>query len=171
MSRNFVQRPLPPGGPGTGAPPPGTQLTPGALGLGLQVSTTVTTVFTLLSYFMPLVSPNLAPQTLAQKVLGARTRANMQVGGALSDMRWGKFRTVAFGTAVGAVAHALVVYGECSLRSVIGVNEVSPSLMNSRIAFAPRRRFCAPAICPWRNPPGHLGRSAALSRGVLASCV
>lgn len=42
---NFIQRPLPAGGNGTGATPAGTQLTPGALGLGLQVATAVTTSF------------------------------------------------------------------------------------------------------------------------------
>lgn len=55
-SRNFIQRPLPPGGSGTGAPPLGSEATPGALGMGLQVTTTLTTLFTLLGYTTPLVS-------------------------------------------------------------------------------------------------------------------
>ncbi|WRT68098.1 uncharacterized protein IL334_005073 [Kwoniella shivajii] len=83
---NFVQRPLPPGGPGTGAPPPGSQMTPGALGMGLQVSTALSVIFSLLAYATPLV------------------------GGLLADMKWGKFRTIAVGTGIAGIAHVLSVY-------------------------------------------------------------
>ncbi|WWD18780.1 hypothetical protein CI109_103235 [Kwoniella shandongensis] len=83
---NFVQRPLPPGGPGTGAPPAGSQITPGALGLGLQVSTALSVVFSLLAYTTPLL------------------------GGLLADMRWGKFKTIAVGTGIAGIAHVLSVY-------------------------------------------------------------
>ncbi|WVQ96248.1 hypothetical protein IAU59_003352 [Kwoniella sp. CBS 9459] len=83
---NFVQRPLPAGGPGTGAPPPGSQLTPGALGMGLQVSTALSVVFSLLAYTTPLL------------------------GGLLADLRWGKFKTIAVGTGIAGVAHVLSVY-------------------------------------------------------------
>ncbi|OCF43523.1 hypothetical protein I317_02673 [Kwoniella heveanensis CBS 569] len=83
---NFVQRPLPAGGPGTGAPPPGSQLTPGALGMGLQVSTALSVIFSLLAYTTPLL------------------------GGILADLRWGKFKTIAVGTGIAGVAHVLSVY-------------------------------------------------------------
>ncbi|KAK8858886.1 hypothetical protein IAR55_003117 [Kwoniella newhampshirensis] len=83
---NFVQRPLPPGGPGTGAPPPGSQITPGALGMGLQVSTALSVIFNLLAYMTPLA------------------------GGMLADMRWGKFKTIAVGTGIAGIAHILSVY-------------------------------------------------------------
>ncbi|KAK6907836.1 hypothetical protein I203_101837 [Kwoniella mangroviensis CBS 8507] len=83
---NFVQRPLPAGGPGTGAPPPNSQLTPGALGMGLQVSTALSVIFSLLAYTTPLL------------------------GGILADLRWGKFKTIAVGTGIAGVAHGLSVY-------------------------------------------------------------
>ncbi|WVW85050.1 hypothetical protein I302_107086 [Kwoniella bestiolae CBS 10118] len=83
---NFIQRPLPPGGPGTGAPPPISQITPGALGMGLQISTALSVIFSLLAYTTPLL------------------------GGILADMRWGKFKTIAVGTGIAGVAHVLSVY-------------------------------------------------------------
>ncbi|WWC62934.1 uncharacterized protein I303_105532 [Kwoniella dejecticola CBS 10117] len=83
---NFVQRPLPPGGSGTGAPPPNTQLTPGALGMGLQVSTALSVIFSLLAYTTPLL------------------------GGILADLKWGKFKTIAVGTGIAGIAHILFVY-------------------------------------------------------------
>ncbi|WWC71079.1 uncharacterized protein I206_105032 [Kwoniella pini CBS 10737] len=98
---NFVQRPLPPGGSGTGAPPPNTQLTPGALGMGLQVSTALSVIFSLLAYTMPLL------------------------GGILSDLKWGKFKTIAVGTGIAGVAHILFVYAAV------------PSLLHNGGAFIP----------------------------------
>ncbi|WVF68718.1 hypothetical protein IAT40_003490 [Kwoniella sp. CBS 6097] len=83
---NFVQRPLPAGGSGTGAPPAGSQLTPGALGMGLQVSTALSVIFSLLAFATPLI------------------------GGLLADLRWGKFKTIAVGTGIAGVAHILSVY-------------------------------------------------------------
>ncbi|WWD05233.1 hypothetical protein V865_003306 [Kwoniella europaea PYCC6329] len=83
---NFVQRPLPAGGPGTGAPPPNSQLTPGALGMGLQVSTALSVIFSLLAYTTPLL------------------------GGILADIRWGKFKAIAVGTGIAGIAHVLSVY-------------------------------------------------------------
>ncbi|WWC88341.1 uncharacterized protein L201_003251 [Kwoniella dendrophila CBS 6074] len=83
---NFVQRPLPAGGPGTGAPPRGSQLTPGALGMGLQVSTALSVIFSLLAYTTPLI------------------------GGILADTRWGKFKTIAVGAGIAGIAHVLSVY-------------------------------------------------------------
>ena len=52
---NFIQRPLPPGGSGTGAPPAGGQGTAGALGMGLQVATGLSVLFNLLENTTPLV--------------------------------------------------------------------------------------------------------------------
>ncbi|WVR06638.1 hypothetical protein IAU60_003670 [Kwoniella sp. DSM 27419] len=83
---NFIQRPLPAGGPGTGAPPPGSELTPGALGMGLQVSTALSVVFSMLAFATPLL------------------------GGLLADLRWGKFRTIVVGTILAGLAHVLSVY-------------------------------------------------------------
>ncbi|KAL1405863.1 hypothetical protein Q8F55_007541 [Vanrija albida] len=98
---NFIQRPLPPGGNGAGAPAPGSEATPGALGRGLQVSTALTGLFTLLAFTTPLA------------------------GGALADMRWGKFRTIVIGTAVAGVAHVVLVYAAL------------PSVLQAEAAFTP----------------------------------
>ncbi|KAF9465247.1 PTR2-domain-containing protein [Collybia nuda] len=82
---NFVQRPLPLGGNGAGATPAGTQLTPGALGLGLKVATALTTSFSFLAYVFPIF------------------------GGILADTKWGRYKTICIGTAIGAVAHIILL--------------------------------------------------------------
>lgn len=95
---NFVQRPLPEGSE-TGAPI--GKGTPGALGMGLGASTAVSGLFTVLAFTSPLV------------------------GGMLADVKWGKFRTIAVGTAVSAIAHLLCVYAAL------------PSVLKSGMAFSP----------------------------------
>jgi dipeptide/tripeptide permease len=59
---NFVNRPLPAGGNGAGAPPRGTQQTAGALGKGTVVAAAVTSsfgflVYALVSSFASLLMP------------------------------------------------------------------------------------------------------------------
>ncbi|WOO83358.1 Peptide transporter PTR2 [Vanrija pseudolonga] len=98
---NFIQRPLPPGGNGAGAPAEGSEATPGALGRGLQVSTALTGLFTLLAFTTPLL------------------------GGALADMRWGKFKTIVIGTAIAGIAHVVLVYAAL------------PSVLQANMAFFP----------------------------------
>lgn len=53
---NFVQRPLPQGGNGAGAVPKNSNLSAGALGLGLTTATAVVQSFNFLSFTLP-VSP------------------------------------------------------------------------------------------------------------------
>ncbi|KAF5377967.1 hypothetical protein D9615_006700 [Tricholomella constricta] len=79
------ERPLPPGGNGAGATPPGTQLTPGALGLGLQTATGLTTTFSFLAYVFPIL------------------------GGIIADTKWGRYKTICIGTAIGFVAHVILL--------------------------------------------------------------
>ncbi|EIW67600.1 hypothetical protein TREMEDRAFT_64193 [Tremella mesenterica DSM 1558] len=100
-ARLCASRPLPPGGNGAGAPAPGSEMTPGALGKGLQVSTTLGGVMALLAWTSPLA------------------------GGLLADLRWGKFKTIAIGTAMGAVSHLLLVYAAL------------PSLLQNGNSFGP----------------------------------
>ncbi|BEJ02988.1 hypothetical protein CcaverHIS641_0101630 [Cutaneotrichosporon cavernicola] len=57
--------------------------------------------------------------------LGMGLRASATVGGALADVRWGKFRTIAVGTAVSGVAHVLCVWAAI------------PSVLLSGTAFLP----------------------------------
>jgi hypothetical protein len=52
---NYVNRPLPDGGNGWGAPPPGDQSTAGALGMGTVVANAVTQSFSMLAYALPLL--------------------------------------------------------------------------------------------------------------------
>lgn len=82
---NFIQRPLPPGGNGAGATPLGTQLTPGALGLGLQAAVALTTTFGFLAFVLPIF------------------------GGIIADAKWGHYKTICVGTAIGCLAHIILL--------------------------------------------------------------
>lgn len=82
---NYVNRPMPEGGNGFGAPPVGTQLTAGALGMGTQISNAVSQSFSLLAYALPLVF------------------------GYLADTRTGRFNMIVWGIGVFGVAHVLMV--------------------------------------------------------------
>jgi dipeptide/tripeptide permease len=82
---NFVNRKLPVGGNGYGAPPRGTQQTAGALGMGTVISTAVSQSFSMLTYALPMVF------------------------GWLSDTRTGRWKMICSGIAVVGVAHVLMV--------------------------------------------------------------
>ncbi|OUM55533.1 hypothetical protein BVG19_g5080 [[Candida] boidinii] len=82
---NFIQRPLPAGGNGWGAPPKGSQLSAGALDLGLQASNGVTTMLQFLAYTTPLL------------------------GGYLADTKMDKFKAVMIGAWIGAISHVILV--------------------------------------------------------------
>ncbi|RYP43349.1 hypothetical protein DL768_009966 [Monosporascus sp. mg162] len=82
---NYVNRPLPQGGNGYGAPPRGDQQTPGALGLGTVTANAVTQSFSLLAYALPLLF------------------------GWLADAKTGRFRLICWGVGVFGVAHVLMV--------------------------------------------------------------
>ncbi|RDB14757.1 Peptide transporter PTR2 [Hypsizygus marmoreus] len=101
LFNNFIQRPLPKGGNGAGATPAGTQLTPGALGLGLKTATGITTTFSFLAYVFPIL------------------------GGIIADTKWGRYKTICVGTAIGAVAHVILL--------VAGI----PSVIHGGHAIAP----------------------------------
>ncbi|KAK7750161.1 peptide transporter ptr2 [Diatrype stigma] len=82
---NYVNRPLPEGGNGYGAPPRGTQQTAGALNMGTITANAVTQSFSLLAYALPLVF------------------------GYLADTMTGRFRLICWGVVVFGVAHVLMV--------------------------------------------------------------
>lgn len=69
----------------------------------------------MLAFCLPLVSRSL---TLMPRTVRL-TRD--KVGGALSDLKWGKFRTIAIGTVVGAISHLLFVYGKLNRSGVLWV--------------------------------------------------
>lgn len=81
---NFVNRPLPEGGNGYGAPPRGTQETAGALGLGTVKANAVSQSFSMLVYCLPIFF------------------------GWLADTRTGRFRLICWGVVVFGVAHVLM---------------------------------------------------------------
>ena len=82
---NYVNRPLPEGGNGWGAPPPGDQSTAGALGMGTVVANAVTQSFSMLAYALPLLF------------------------GWMADAKTGRFKLICWGVAVFGVAHVLMV--------------------------------------------------------------
>lgn len=82
---NYVNRPMPKGGNGYGAPPTGTQETAGALGLGTEKANAVSQSFSMLVYALPLVF------------------------GWLSDARTGRFALICYGVGVFGLAHVLMM--------------------------------------------------------------
>ncbi|KAJ7084827.1 PTR2-domain-containing protein [Mycena belliarum] len=102
---NYIQRPLPAGGNGAGAPPVGTQETAGALGMGLVAATGLTKTFSFLAYTLPIL------------------------GGIMADTKWGRFKTICIGTAIGAVAHIILVIA--AIPSVIaGGHAIAPFVIS-----------------------------------------
>ena len=86
--QNFVQNPLPAGGNGAGAVakgPAGSNQSAGALGLGSVDSTALSNTFKFLAYVVPIYT------------------------GILADTKWGRWKCMCIGTAVGAFAHILLV--------------------------------------------------------------
>lgn len=82
---NFVNRPLPKGGNGWGAPPRGTQETGGALGMGTVKAGAVAQSFNMLVYTLPIF------------------------WGWLADTKTGRFKLICWGVLVFGIAHALMV--------------------------------------------------------------
>ncbi|KAB8295727.1 hypothetical protein EYC80_008552 [Monilinia laxa] len=84
LFNNYVNRVLPVGGNGYGAPPRGTEQTAGALGLGTVKATATSQSFSLLAYALPLFF------------------------GWLADTKTGRFKIICWGVAVCGVAHILM---------------------------------------------------------------
>lgn len=82
---NFVNRPLPKGGNGWGAPPRGTQETAGALGMGTVKATAVSQSFSMIAYALPVLF------------------------GYIADTRTGRFKLICYGVGVFGIAHILMV--------------------------------------------------------------
>ncbi|KAG9127737.1 hypothetical protein FRC07_010189 [Ceratobasidium sp. 392] len=82
---NYIQRPLPPGGNGAGAPPKGAEIRPGALGKGQKASTGITNC----SFFLAYVTP----------IFGA----------IIADTYWGKLKTLFIAVIVGGIGHVILV--------------------------------------------------------------
>jgi len=123
---NFIRGPLPHNSPGnTGAVAHGTEglkQSAGALGKGLQTATALTTLFQFLAYTIPIF------------------------GGIIADTKWGRFKTICVGTAVGVIAHILLVIP--AIPSVIlSGNALAPFIISILIlAFA--AGFIKPSLGP-----------------------
>lgn len=85
---NYLQFPLPAGGPGTGAiDPKKPNSHAGALNLGLQTASALGLLFTFLAYVIPIF------------------------GAWLADVKIGRYQAIVWGVLVGAVAHVIMIGG------------------------------------------------------------
>ncbi|TFK50328.1 PTR2-domain-containing protein [Heliocybe sulcata] len=119
---NYIQRPLPSGGNGAGAPPRNTQETAGALGLGLTTANALTTLFSFLAYTTPIA------------------------GAMLADLKWGRFKTICFGTAVALLAHIILIIS--AIPSVIqGGHAIAPFIIGL-LVLAFSTGMITPSVAP-----------------------
>lgn len=85
---NYMQFPLPTGGPGTGAIDPSKPNShAGALDLGLQTASALGLLFTFLAYVVPIF------------------------GAWLADTKIGRYRAIVYGVLIGGVAHVIMIGG------------------------------------------------------------
>ncbi|KAK5130759.1 hypothetical protein LTR08_001704 [Meristemomyces frigidus] len=119
---NFIQRPLPAGGNGWGAPPKGTQESAGALGLGLQTAQALTVLFTFLAYCTPLL------------------------GGYLADTKLGRYRACWYGIIIGIFSHILLVIA--AIPSVVTEGHAIAPFILGIISLGFASGFIKPTIAP-----------------------
>lgn len=119
---NFIQRPMPEGGNGWGAPPAGTQETAGALGLGLQTSSALTILLTFLAYVTPLY------------------------GGFIADAKIGKMKAIWIGVLVGGIAHILLIIA--SIPSVMTAGHALAPTILGILTLAFGTGFIKPNLLP-----------------------
>ncbi|EJT97854.1 PTR2-domain-containing protein [Dacryopinax primogenitus] len=122
---NFIRGPLPKGGNGAGAVAPGPlgyNESAGALGMGVQAATALTTLFTFLAYTIPIL------------------------GGIVADTKWGRFKTICVGTAVGAIAHVLLVIP--ALPVVIAGGKAIAAFIIAMLILAFAAGFIKPSLAP-----------------------
>ncbi|WRT66804.1 uncharacterized protein IL334_003767 [Kwoniella shivajii] len=120
--QNFIQRPLPPGGNGAGAPPKGTQQSAGALGLGLQTATALTVTFQFLVFCTPLL------------------------GGYLADTKLGRYKGLWVGITIGFCSHMLLVVA--SIPSVISGGHAIVPFVIGMICLSFGSGFIKPSVAP-----------------------
>ncbi|KAH8922803.1 PTR2-domain-containing protein, partial [Atractiella rhizophila] len=122
---NFIQFPLPEGGNGAGAVAPGSagkNQHAGALDQGLQAANALTLLFTFLAYTIPIYESIVA------------------------DTKWGRFKTICVGTAVGAIAHVLLVIP--AIPSVIASGNALAPFIIALLILAFAAGFVKPSLGP-----------------------
>lgn len=123
---NFINNKLPVGGNGAGAVAPGDlglNQSAGALGLGSVPASALTKMFTFLAYVIPIW------------------------GGIVADNKWGRFKTICVGTAIGAIAHVILVIP--AIPQVIAVPNASlGTFIVSIIILAFAAGFIKPSLGP-----------------------
>ncbi|WWD10490.1 hypothetical protein V865_008626 [Kwoniella europaea PYCC6329] len=119
---NFIQRPLPDGGNGAGAPPAGTQQSAGALGLGLQTANALTVTFQFLVFCTPLL------------------------GGYLADVKLGRYRGLWVGITIGFLSHMLLVIA--SIPSVISGGHAIIPFAIGMVCLSFGSGFIKPSVAP-----------------------
>ena len=87
-----------------GAPPKGSQLSAGALGLGVQTATALVVLF-------QSVDPSWSCQGLTSRFLAYCTPL---IGGYHSDAKIGRYKALWIGLYIGFVSHVLLVIGASS---------------------------------------------------------
>ncbi|KAL1409323.1 hypothetical protein Q8F55_003304 [Vanrija albida] len=123
---NFINAPLPKGGNGAGAVAPGPageQQKAGALGRGSVTTSALVQTFNFLAYVIPIL------------------------GGIIADNHWGRFKTIVVGTAVGAIAHVILIIP--AIPQVIAVPNASLALFIISIMIL---AFAAGFIKPCLGP-------------------
>ncbi|SCV02602.1 LAMI_0H01024g1_1 [Lachancea mirantina] len=120
---NFIQRPLPTGGSGTGAVPAGSGQSAGALNMGLQAASGLTLLLTFLAYCFPLIT------------------------GYLSDRYLGRMKMLWMGVITGVVSHIIFVIG--AIPSVLknGNSALAPCVIGI-ITLAIATSFIKPVLLP-----------------------
>ena len=122
---NFITNPLPIGGNGAGAVAKGAlglDEKAGALGMKSQVATALTTLFTFLAYTIPIL------------------------GGIVADTKWGRFKTICVGVAVGAIAHVILIIP--AIPSVIASGKAIGPFIVGLIILAFAAGFIKPCLSP-----------------------
>ncbi|KZT25988.1 PTR2-domain-containing protein [Neolentinus lepideus HHB14362 ss-1] len=119
---NYIQRPLPEGGNGAGAPPRNTQETAGALGLGLTTANALTTLFSFLACTTPII------------------------GAMLADLKWGRFKTICVGTAIALLAHSILIIS--AIPSVIQEGHAIVPFIIGLLVLAFSTGMITPSVAP-----------------------
>ncbi|KAH3900020.1 related to H+/oligopeptide symporter [Saccharomycodes ludwigii] len=119
---NFIQLPLPEGGPGTGAIAKSSQQA-GALGLGLQAASGITLMLTFLAYCFPLYT------------------------GYVSDVKWGRFKMLWAGVLTGIIGHLILIFA--AIPSVIARGKSAmAAVIIGIILLAMCTSFIKPVLLP-----------------------